>query len=107
MSNENLVKLLEAASSDDQLMQQLQSSENFQEIKKLASAQGYDLGDLSAEEANRTMAAITGNLDDAELSDEELDEVAGGISLNFEKITRKGIGGAGGTSAPSCQLCVD
>jgi predicted ribosomally synthesized peptide with nif11-like leader len=105
MSKENLVRLLEAASSDDQLMQELQSSENFQEIKKLASAQGFDLGDLSAEEANRTMAAMTGTANDAELSDEDLDEVAGGFSLNFEKITRKGIGGAGGTSAPSCQAC--
>lgn len=105
MSNENLVKLLEAASTDAQLMQQLQNSENFQEIKKLASARGYDLGNLSVEEANRTMAAMTGTANDAELSDEQLDEVAGGFSLNFEeikRINRKQIG-----SAPSCQMCVD
>ena len=79
MSRENLVKLLEAASADEQLMQQLQSSENFQEIKKLATGQGFDLGDLSAEEAKRTIGVITGEITE-ELSDEELELVAGGWS---------------------------
>ena len=81
MSKENLVKLLEAAAEDDQLMQQLQSATSYEELKSLGSEQGFDLGGLSLEEAKRTIGLLTGAVDEEELSDEELEMVAGGFNL--------------------------
>lgn len=109
MSKENLVKLLEAAAADEQLMKELQASENYREIKDLADARGYDLGDLSADEANRTMAALNSSTAEAELSDEQLEDVAGGylklgdIKFDVFKRPEKNVG----ASKPSCQMCVD
>ena len=77
MSKENLVKLLEAAAEDEQLGQQLQSTSNYEELKSLAREQGFDLDDLSEEEAGRTIKVVTGAITE-ELSDEELELVAGG-----------------------------
>jgi predicted ribosomally synthesized peptide with nif11-like leader len=77
MSKENLVKLLEAAAADEQLMQQLQSTKSYEEVKNLARQQGFDLGDLSEEEAGRTVGVVTGEITE-ELTDEELEMVAGG-----------------------------
>jgi len=82
MSKENLVKLMQAAAEDEQLGQQLQSANSYEAVKSLASEQGYELGDLSAEEAQRTVDVITGAAS-GELSDEELELVAGG---NFEEV---------------------
>lgn len=109
MSKENLVKLLEAASADAQLMKELQASENFQEIKTLASARGFDLGDLSADEANRALEGMSSTDSEAELSDEQLENVAGGYlklgDVKFDVFERpdKNVG----ATKPSCQLCVD
>lgn len=77
MSKENLVKLLETAAEDEQLRQQLQSTSSYEEVKTLAREQGYDLDDLSEEEAGRTVGVVTGGIKE-ELSDEELELVAGG-----------------------------
>ena len=77
MSKENLVKLMEAATADEQLMQQLQSADSFEAIKTLAAERGLDLGDLSEAEAQRTLDVLTGQITE-ELSDEELEMVAGG-----------------------------
>ena len=78
MSKENLVKLLEAAAKDEQLGQQLQSTSNYEEVKSLARTQGFDLGDLSEAEAARTIGVASGEISE-ELSDEELELVAGGF----------------------------
>ena len=84
MSKQNLIKLMETAAADEQLRQQLESADSYQAVKSLAAEQGLELGDLSAEEAQRTVDVITGEAS-GELSDEEMELVSGG-SLNFEEI---------------------
>ena len=79
MSKENLVNLLAAAATDEQLGQQLQSADSFEAVKNLAAEQGFDLSNLSPEEAQRTINVVTGAVTE-ELSDEELEMVAGGWS---------------------------
>jgi len=79
MSKENLVKLLDAAAADEQLRQQLQNTSSYDDVKSLARQQGFDLGNLSEEEAKRTVGVVTGAVTE-ELSDEELEMVAGGWS---------------------------
>ena len=76
------MKLLEAAADDDQLGQQLQSASSYEEIKRLARQQGFDLGDLSEEEAQRTADVLTGQAS-GELSEEELELVAGGFNIGM------------------------
>jgi hypothetical protein len=78
MSKENLVKLLETAGEDDQLMAQLQQADSYEAVKSLARQQSLDLGDLSEEEAGRTVGVVTGEIKE-ELTDEELELVAGGL----------------------------
>jgi predicted ribosomally synthesized peptide with nif11-like leader len=78
MSKENLVKLLQAAAEDEQLGQQLQSTSNYEELKSLARTQGFDLGDISEAEVKRTVGIVTGTITE-ELTDEELEMVAGGF----------------------------
>ena len=82
MSKENLIKLMQAATEDEQLQQRLQNADSYEEVKNLANQQGFDLGDLSAENAQRAVDVITGETSE-ELSDEELELVAGG---NFEEV---------------------
>ena len=77
MSKENLIKLLESATADEQLRQQLQSASSYEDLKNLARTQGFDLGDLSEEEAARTIGVATGEIKE-ELTDDELEMVAGG-----------------------------
>ena len=89
MSKENLVKLLEAAAADETLGQQLQSASSYEEVKDIARQQGFDLGDLSGEEAGRLIGVITGEITE-ELTDEELELVAGGATSNLEKFRRSG-----------------
>ncbi|MCB0196793.1 MAG: Nif11-like leader peptide family RiPP precursor [Anaerolineae bacterium] len=83
MSKENFVKLLETAAKDEQLMQQLQSAGSFEDVKSLADQRGFDLSGLSEEEAGRTVGVMTGSVTE-ELSDEELEMVAGGFSFGVE-----------------------
>ena len=101
---ENLVKLLEAAAADNQLMQQLQSMSSYEEVKSLAREQGFDLGDLGEEEAARTIGVATGEINE-ELSDEELEMVAGGFvygkvtwTWDSPKELPKGVAASGGDS---------
>jgi predicted ribosomally synthesized peptide with nif11-like leader len=77
MSKENLIKLVKTATDDEQLLEQLQSISSYEEVKNLARQQGLDLGDLSEAEAGRTIKVVTGAITE-ELSDEELELVAGG-----------------------------
>ncbi len=77
MSKENLVKLMQAAAEDEQLGHQWQSAGSYEDVKNLARGQGFDLGDLSAEAAARTIGVATGAVTE-ELSDKELETVAGG-----------------------------
>ena len=104
MSKENLIKLMEAAAADEQLGQQLQSASSYEEVKNLARQQGFDLDDLSEEEAARTFAVATGEIND-ELADEELELVAGGFvygkvtwTWDSPKEFPKGIASNGGDS---------
>ena len=91
MSKENLVKLMEAATEDEQLMQQLQSADSYEAVKTLAAAQGFDLGDLSTEEAQRTVDVLTGGAS-GELSEEELEMVAGGFNIGMPPTLNFNIG---------------
>lgn len=84
MSKKNLVKLMEAAAVNEQLRQQLQEAGSYEAIKAMASTRGFDLGDLSVEEAQRTVDVITGEASGV-LSSEELALVSDGW-LNFEAI---------------------
>lgn len=81
MSKENLIKLLETATVDEQLMQQLQNTTGYEEIKSVAGEHGFDLGNLSEEEAGRTVGVVTGEVQE-ELTDEELEMVAGGVKCD-------------------------
>jgi hypothetical protein len=84
MSKENLVKLLETAGEDDQLMAQLQQADSYEAVKSLARQQSLDLGNLSEEEAKRTVGVVTGEITE-ELSDEELELVSGGWSWGLSQ----------------------
>ena len=100
MSKENLIKLMEAAAGDEQLKQQWQSADSYEKIKNLARQQSLDLGDLSQEEAARTIGVATGVITD-ELSDEELELVAGGVKCDVHPWKNsirlpKGVAGSGG-----------
>lgn len=98
MSKENLIKLLEAAMADKQLRQQLESAPNYEEFKNLAGQHGFDLGSLSEAEAAQTFALAAGSeLGDTELSEGQLDMVAGGrgtvskgISFKLDVVNRDG-----------------
>ena len=92
MSKENLVKLLEAAAADEQLMQQLRSTSSYEEVKSLARQQSLDLGDLSEEDAGHVVRVVTGEISE-ELSDEELEMVAGGVGKGLPKKVGKGLEG--------------
>ena len=78
MSKENLVKLMQAAAEDEQLKAQLAQADSYETVKDLAAEQGYELGNLSEEEAARTIGVATGQITE-ELTDEELETVAGGV----------------------------
>ncbi|MCB0196145.1 MAG: Nif11-like leader peptide family RiPP precursor [Anaerolineae bacterium] len=100
MSRENLIKLLETTASNASLKKQL-LNKNYEEIKSVAQVHGFDLGDLTEEEANRTIDVLAGTISD-ELSDEELELVAGGGSgkmFNIEQIKRNS---SQGSSKPGC-----
>ncbi len=71
--------------------------------ENLARQQSLDLGDLSEEEAARTIGVATGEISE-ELSDEELELVAGGVkcdvhpwmnSIQLSKIIVASGGGSG------------
>jgi predicted ribosomally synthesized peptide with nif11-like leader len=115
MSKENLVKLLEAASADEQLKQQIQNTTSYEEIKSVAGEHGFDLGDLSEEEAMRVYTLATGaEQEEGELSEGELDMVAGGrsvsgisfkvdvLSRRFGPTTKAGVGSGQGTCGCNC-----
>ena len=94
MSKENLIKLMEAAAADEQLGQQLQSAGSFEALKSLAAEHGFDLGDLSPKEAQHTIDVLTGAVTE-ELSDDELEMVAGGWA-NEKTIPDLGLQSLGG-----------
>ena len=75
MSRENLIKLIQAAGEDEQLMAELQQVDSYEAVKNLARQQGFDLGDLSSAKATRTVGVITGEIKE-ELTDDELEMVA-------------------------------
>ena len=89
MSKENLVKLIETAAEDEQLGQQLQHASSYEAVKVLAAVRGLDLGDLSAEEAQRTVDVLSGTAS-GELSDEEMELVSGGFNIGMPPTLTKG-----------------
>lgn len=82
MSKENLIKLFQDASKDDELAKELQSASDYSQLKRVASERGYDISNLKEEEAVRTLGIATGAIKD-ELSEEELEAVAGGFLLEI------------------------
>ena len=92
MSKENLVKLMQVAAEDEQLQQQLQNADSYEEVKTLAQEQGFDLGDLSAAEAQRTIDVVSGAVTE-ELSDEELELVAGGFNIGMPPTIKQNVHG--------------
>jgi predicted ribosomally synthesized peptide with nif11-like leader len=82
MSKQNLVKLMQAAGENEQLSARFQQAGSFEAVKTLATEQGFDLGDLSEAELERTVQVITGEITE-ELSDEELELVAGGFNIGM------------------------
>lgn len=80
MSKENFAKFLQATAADQQLRQKFENAKTLEDVKNLAREQGYDLGDLSSEEAARTFDVVTGEIQKKELSEEELELVAGGLA---------------------------
>ena len=89
MSKQNLIKLMQTALEDEQLLARLQQADSFETVKTLAAERGLDLGNLSAEEARRTMDIFTGQISD-ELSDEELELIAGGFNIGMPPTLTKG-----------------
>ena len=69
MSQENLVKLMQAAAEDEQLTAKLQNARSYEEVKNVAQQKGFELGDLSPEQAQRTIGVVTGQITE-ELTDE-------------------------------------
>lgn len=112
MSRDNLVKLLEAASTNEKLMGQLQKAASYEEIKRVAGTNGFDLGNLSEEEAMRIYSLAAGEEEEGEeLSEDELDMVAGGRSMSFKidvlrprfgPTTKAGVGSGQGTCGCNC-----
>ncbi len=102
MSKENLVKLMQAVAEDEQLKAQLQQADSYEDIKNLARQQSLDLGDLSEEEAARTIGVATGEISE-ELSDEELELVASGVKgdvhpwMNSIQLSKIVVGSSGGS----------
>lgn len=82
MSKQNLIRFMQVMAKDEQLLAQFQQADNFEAIKTLAREQGLDLGDLNATESQRTVEVISGEITE-ELSDEELELVAGGFNIGM------------------------
>lgn len=82
VSKDNLIKLFQTASKDDQLAKELQSANDYGQLQRIAGEHGCNIGDLREEEAVRTLGVATGAIKD-ELSEEELEAVAGGFLLEI------------------------
>lgn len=78
MSKQNLAKLVQKASQDDGVRKRLEAATSYDEIKRLASEQGLDLGSLEENAAAQIIRHATGQTE-KELSVEELESVAGGF----------------------------
>lgn len=89
MSQENIAELLKKASQDEQLKARLEKADNFAAIQAISKKCGLAIDDVKEEEVANLIAAATGALA-GELSDKELEELAGGIST-FGTFGTKGI----------------
>lgn len=81
MSQENLAKLLRTATEDASVMEKVINAGSFSELKTIAGEQGYDLGNLSEQDAKLFMRFVTNAVDQDELSEQELKAIAGGIVI--------------------------
>jgi predicted ribosomally synthesized peptide with nif11-like leader len=72
--------LLEKLSSDKMLATKIDSARSYSDFLRLAETEGFDLSGLSEEEAIALAKGDRGAL--GEISDEELEQVAGGTQYN-------------------------
>lgn len=97
MSKQALVDFMAKAAGDGGLMQRILQTTGAPDFVALAKDNGFDLGDLNADQIQGMLSSILGLDDSAELSDDELDSVsaAGVASLrDFGKSLK--LGGEGG-----------
>lgn len=72
-----------ATATDQKLHWQFDRAQAFEDVKGLARAQGYGLGELSSEEAARTFDVVTSQIQNEELTEKHLEMIAGGILIDF------------------------
>ncbi len=92
MSKENLIKLFEAAVTDESLGEQLQKVQNYDEFKSVAAKHGCNLDELTESDAVKIVGELAAAAEQEEksgeeLSDQELEAVAGGASRSPSKAT--------------------
>ena len=77
MSKENLISFLQSVTNDAQLSARLQKQVSYDDFKAIAKDRGFDLGDLSPEDARAIMQIVTGQTSE-KLTANELEMVAAG-----------------------------
>lgn len=86
MSKENLMNLLKASTNDEQLLKAMLACKSSDELKVFAGKKGYEISDLSNDEIVRAVKFATG---DDELTEEQIQEVAGGFLSTDPRVTFK------------------
>jgi predicted ribosomally synthesized peptide with nif11-like leader len=77
-SIERGIAFMEKAQSDPELLKRVKSAETYEQLQEVALSAGFDLGTLTKEEAAALAGGDVGAL--GELSDADLEKVAGGFS---------------------------
>ena len=88
MSKEAASAFIEKTRSDNQLLQQLADlgpSANVEDVLDVAAASGYQFTEPELMAAGKEDAERTGNSADAELSESELEMVAGGFNFRLSR----------------------
>jgi predicted ribosomally synthesized peptide with nif11-like leader len=93
MSQASATEFLHKANTDPQIRQQVQSlgpDAGFEEILDIAAANGFKISQQDIMDAAKAKAEAEGTPTEAELSDADLEAVAGGFRINLTiiKISR-------------------
>jgi predicted ribosomally synthesized peptide with nif11-like leader len=93
MSQASATDFLEKANTDPQIRQRIQSlgpGAELEDVLDVAAASGYKISEQDIMEAAKAKAEAEGKPGDQELSEAELDQIAGGFRLNLSiiKITK-------------------
>ncbi|MEG3969630.1 Nif11-like leader peptide family natural product precursor, partial [Microcoleus sp. T2B6] len=86
MAIENVVKLLQAAQENPELASKLETVTSSEQVVEIGAGEGLEFTTEEAEAFRQKLIAMTQNAENGELSEEELDDVAGGFLnkiLNF------------------------